>query len=80
VRRALFDDPGGWGIGGSHYGSSSKRPTRVTHLFRVCGVVIRDVASLFVSVGCGGGPKVCDASGGVFPQVASHGWRNEAKS
>ena len=32
VRRALFDDKGGWGIGGGHHGSSSKRPTRVTHL------------------------------------------------
>ena len=51
----------------------AQHPTRVTHLVRVCGVVIHDLLSPSFSMGCGGGSKLGDASGEPFWQDASPG-------
>jgi hypothetical protein len=51
-----------------------KQPNRVTHLFRVCRIIIFDGLSSFFSVGCDGGMTLGDALGGFFLQDASPGW------
>src|SRR5271157_1377944 len=55
-------------------GRGQGRPVRVTHLFRVCGVVMSDVLRSYFSMGCAGGSRFFDASGGTFLRDASNGW------
>jgi len=43
----------------------------VTHVFRVCRLIICDVLSCSFSVGCGKESGFCDASGEAFLQFAS---------
>jgi hypothetical protein len=56
---------------GTGFSRPAKQPNRVTHLFRVCRIIILDVLSSFFSVGCGGGTTLGDARGGLFLQCAS---------
>src|SRR5271157_4277054 len=55
-------------------GRGQGHPVRMTHLFRVCGVVMSDVLRSYFSMGCAGGSRFFDASGGTFLQDASNGW------